>query len=197
MEGVEPSSSITPTPLSTLALFHLELHVLWFFSGWGIWPSVGGRTPFTNTKLVFHRLRSMTVLSSVSASALEAHLTRTAAVVAAVAEWLLASSPARWTRFRTWVAHVATRSTWHEISTSFLKEKSWPHLCSWRARYRISSVNKSVYYNNTNYKKMQQYIRIIFIFRPPEGLFRIATFPYNPPNSQKYPADLTWWFSAK
>ena len=39
---------------------------------------------------------------------------------------------------------------------------------------------------------MQQYTRIIFIFRPPAGLFRIAAFPYNPPNSQKYPADLTW-----
>jgi hypothetical protein len=56
----------------------------------------------------------------------------------------------------------------------------------------VSSVNKSVYYNNTNYEKMQQYTRIIFIFRPPAGLFRIAAFPYNPPNSQKYSADLTW-----
>ena len=57
---------------------------------------------------------------------------------------------------------------------------------------KLAPRAKANEYNNTNYKKMQQYTRIIFIFRPPAGLFRIATFLYNPPNSQKYPADLTW-----
>lgn len=80
---------------------------------------------------------------------------------------------------------------------TFVRSMTWAWCHSRHLPKKLAPSNKSVYYNNTNYKKMQQYTRIIFIFRPPAGLFRILASPYNPLNSQKYPAGLGWWFFAK
>lgn len=57
---------------------------------------------------------------------------------------------------------------------------------------KLAPRAKANEYNNTNYKKMQQYTRIIFISPLSEGHFRIVASPYNLLNSQKCLVGLMW-----